>query len=72
MPERLYRAELRYDHPAGWFVAPSVEWSASKIWVDYKNTRSAPSYAILNFAEVAYDRTALNLFTEKVAPALAN
>jgi F420-dependent oxidoreductase-like protein len=26
------------------------------------------SYAILNFAEVAYDRTALNLFTEKVAP----
>ncbi len=26
------------------------------------------SYAILNFAEVAYDRTALTLFTEKVAP----
>jgi alkanesulfonate monooxygenase SsuD/methylene tetrahydromethanopterin reductase-like flavin-dependent oxidoreductase (luciferase family) len=30
------------------------------------------SYAILNFAEVAYDRTALNLFTDKVAPALAS
>jgi hypothetical protein len=30
------------------------------------------SYAILNFAEVAYDRTALNLFTDKVAPALTN
>jgi F420-dependent oxidoreductase-like protein len=29
------------------------------------------SYAILNFAEVAYDRTALTLFTEKVAPQLA-
>lgn len=28
------------------------------------------TYAILNFAEVAYDRTALTLFTEKVAPAL--
>ena len=28
------------------------------------------SYAILNFAEVAYDRTALNLFTEKIAPSL--
>jgi F420-dependent oxidoreductase-like protein len=26
------------------------------------------SYAILNFAEVAHDRTALTLFTEKVAP----
>lgn len=49
VPEHFYRAELRYDHPGGWFVAPSLEWSASKIWVDYKNTRSAPSYAILNF-----------------------
>jgi F420-dependent oxidoreductase-like protein len=29
------------------------------------------SYAILNFAEVAYDRTALTLFTEKVAPQLS-
>lgn len=28
------------------------------------------SYAILNFAEVAYDRAALTLFTEKVAPEL--
>jgi len=28
------------------------------------------SYAILNFPEVAYDRTALTLFTEQVAPAL--
>jgi F420-dependent oxidoreductase-like protein len=29
------------------------------------------SYAILNFADVAYDRTALTLFTEKVAPELS-
>jgi F420-dependent oxidoreductase-like protein len=29
------------------------------------------SYAILNFAEVAYDRTALTLFTDTVAPALS-
>jgi F420-dependent oxidoreductase-like protein len=28
------------------------------------------SYAILNFAEVAHDRTALTLFTEKIAPQL--
>ncbi|MGH3245384.1 MAG: hypothetical protein ACRDOI_04110, partial [Trebonia sp.] len=28
------------------------------------------SYAIVNFAEVAYDRTALNLFTKKVVPTL--
>jgi F420-dependent oxidoreductase-like protein len=30
------------------------------------------SYAILNFAEVAYDRTALTLFTEKIAPQLTD
>jgi len=29
------------------------------------------SYAIVNFADVAYDRTALTLFTEKVVPAIA-
>ena len=35
-------------------------------------SKDGMSYAILNFAEVAYDRTALTLFTEKVAPALAS
>src|SRR6201996_7606288 len=34
-------------------------------------SKDGMSYAILNFAEVAYDRTALTLFTEQVAPALA-
>jgi alkanesulfonate monooxygenase SsuD/methylene tetrahydromethanopterin reductase-like flavin-dependent oxidoreductase (luciferase family) len=29
------------------------------------------SYAVLNFAEVAYDRAALTLFTDKVAPAFS-
>jgi iron complex outermembrane receptor protein len=48
VPEHFYRAELRYEHPAGWFLAPSVEWSASDIWVDYANTTRAPSYAVLN------------------------
>ncbi|HEX5378253.1 MAG TPA: TonB-dependent receptor [Phenylobacterium sp.] len=48
VPEQFYRAELRYDDPRGWFAAPSVEWSASDTWVDYRNTTRAPSYAILN------------------------
>jgi iron complex outermembrane receptor protein len=46
VPERTYRAELRYDHPAGWFVAPSVE-AASGAWVDFANRRGTPAYAIL-------------------------
>ncbi len=48
VPKHFYRAELRYDHPAGWFVAPSLEWSASKIQVDYRNATQAPSYAVVN------------------------
>jgi iron complex outermembrane receptor protein len=48
VPRHFYRAEAKYEHPSGWFVAPSVEWSASDIWVDYANTTRAPSYAVLN------------------------
>jgi iron complex outermembrane receptor protein len=50
VPEHFYRAELRYEHAAGWFVAPSLEWSASDIWVDYRNTTKAPSYAVVNLS----------------------
>lgn len=46
VPEHLYRAELRYDHPAGWFVAPSLEWSITDTYVDYANTLTSPSYAV--------------------------
>ena len=48
VPKHFYRAELRYEHPAGWFVAPSVEWSASDAWVDFSNTTKTPSYAVWN------------------------
>jgi iron complex outermembrane receptor protein len=48
VPEHFYRAELRYQSPKGWFVAPSVEWSASDITVDYRNSTTAPSYAVFN------------------------
>lgn len=48
VPPHLYRAELRYDHPSGWFIAPQVEWTPSDTWVDYMNTLKAPGYAILN------------------------
>ena len=46
VPEHLYRAELRYDHPAGWFVAPLVEWSIRDAWVDHANTLKSPGYAV--------------------------
>lgn len=48
VPKHFYRSEIRYDHPRGWFLAPSLEWSATDQWIDYKNTQKAPGYAILN------------------------
>jgi len=48
VPEHLYRAELRYDHPAGWFLAPALEWSMADAWVDYANTLKAPAYAVVS------------------------
>jgi iron complex outermembrane receptor protein len=50
VPEHFYRAELRYEHSSGWWVAPSLEWSASDIWVDYRNATRAPSYAVVNLS----------------------
>lgn len=47
IPPALYRAELRFDHPSGWFVAPSVE-IASDAWVDYANTLQSPGYTVAN------------------------
>ena len=63
-PQHFYRAELRYEHPAGWFVAPSVEWSASDLWVDYRNTTKAPAYAVwhLNAGWTVSER--LSLFVD--------
>ncbi|MFO0286573.1 MAG: TonB-dependent receptor domain-containing protein, partial [Brevundimonas sp.] len=48
VPPHLYRAELRYTNPSGWFIAPQVEWTPSDTWVDYANTLKAPGYAIVN------------------------
>ncbi|GAA0647383.1 TonB-dependent receptor family protein [Brevundimonas lenta] len=64
VPPHLYRAELRYDHPAGWFVAPSVEWSISDAWVDYANTLKAPSYAVTSLNAGWTVRKGVSLFAE--------
>jgi len=47
-PQHSYRAELKYTDPRGWFVAPSLEWSPSKPFVDYANSLTSPAYAVLS------------------------
>jgi len=47
-PEHSLSMELRYDHPAGWWIAPNVEWSMSGFYTDYLNTIKNPSYFVVN------------------------
>jgi iron complex outermembrane recepter protein len=46
IPEHTYRLELALSSESGWRLAPSLEWTASDIWVDYKNTTKAPSFSV--------------------------
>ncbi|MFN7104822.1 MAG: TonB-dependent receptor domain-containing protein, partial [Pseudorhizobium sp.] len=64
VPPHLYRAELRYDHPAGWFVAPSVEWSMADSWVDYANTLKSPAYTVANLNMGWNVRDGLTVFAD--------
>ena len=47
-PEHTMNIELRYDHPAGWWVAPNAEWMPSGFYVDYLNTMKNPAYLALH------------------------
>jgi iron complex outermembrane receptor protein len=46
-PRHLLRAELRYAHPAGGWVAPNVEWVPQAFYVDNANTTRTSAYALL-------------------------
>ncbi|HOY77076.1 MAG TPA: TonB-dependent receptor, partial [Hyphomonadaceae bacterium] len=50
VPEHMYRAELKWTSPEGFWVAPSLEWSMKDTFVDYMNTFRAPSYNVLNLS----------------------
>ena len=49
IPEGTYRAELRYEHPCGFYAGPNVECALAKSWVDHANTTYADPYATLGF-----------------------
>ena len=63
VPEHLYRAELKYEHPAGWFVAPSLEWSPRGVLVDYQNKVRAPGYAVASLS-TGYTRDGVTVFLD--------
>ncbi|HEX6867079.1 MAG TPA: TonB-dependent receptor, partial [Caulobacteraceae bacterium] len=63
VPEHLYRAELKYEAPGGWFVAPSLEWTPRDTWVDYANTLRSPGYTIMSL-NAGWRRDHVRLFLD--------
>lgn len=63
VPEHLYRAELKYEHPAGWFLAPAMEWSPRGPFTDYRNKVRAPDYAIASLG-AGYTRDGVTVFLD--------
>jgi len=59
-PRHFVRAELRYDHLSGFWIAPNVEWVPTGYFVDSANTVRTPSYALGN-VRIGYDHKPWNL-----------
>jgi iron complex outermembrane recepter protein len=57
------RAELRYGHPRGAWIAPNVEWSPATYFVDSANSVRNDSYATLNL-KAGYDWERWGLYVE--------
>jgi iron complex outermembrane receptor protein len=47
-PEHLFRGELNYQHPNGFWIAPAIDWSPSDYFMDSANTDKNDSYLVLN------------------------
>jgi len=48
-PVHFYKAELRYEHPSGFYGGPNVEWNIVRYPVDEANTLFSGSYALFGF-----------------------
>ncbi|MGE8245102.1 MAG: TonB-dependent receptor family protein [Stenotrophomonas maltophilia] len=53
LSRHYYQAELRYDHPAGFYAGLNTEY-ASKMFVDYANSMAADSHVIFG-TRLGYD-----------------
>ncbi|MDB5491097.1 MAG: TonB-dependent receptor [Micavibrio sp.] len=47
-PPHTIHASIRYDHPDGWFIEPSLEWVPIGGYVDYANTLRSSNFAVVN------------------------
>ncbi|WP_198380812.1 TonB-dependent receptor [Roseomonas sp. KE2513] len=64
VPRHLARAELRYRHPSGASLAPTVEWVPQGLFADNANTQRTGSYALLGLRGALDLENGLSLFVE--------
>lgn len=50
VPEHQLRTSLRYEHPAGVWIEPMLDWRPKDVWVDYRNSFKAPGYALVHLS----------------------
>jgi len=62
-PRHLVRAELRFDGPAGVWIAPAIDVSPSPYFVDSANTASNARYFVWNLS-AGWDGPAFGLFLQ--------
>lgn len=48
IPRHWLTGEIRYAHPAGWWVAPNLEWSPAGYYADFDNRVKNPPFLIVN------------------------
>jgi len=63
IPRHQYRAELRLGGDR-FSVTPNLEWVPQGAWIDYRNTKRAPGYALLGLRGDAQLRDGISLFAE--------
>lgn len=54
VPRHYWTGEIKYTHPAGFFVAPALEISPQAADADFANTLEAPAFIVLNMG-VGYE-----------------
>jgi iron complex outermembrane receptor protein len=62
-PTHFFNAEVKYRHPAGFSIAPSVEWSPESYYINSANTQQNIGWLNLSArAEFTPARTGLTMF----------
>ena len=64
-PRHHVMAEIKYDHPSGFSLAPQVEWVPQSYYVNSANTEKNSGWATLGLrGEWAMHRTGMTVFAE--------